>query len=195
MPCGLPQRFSPWASLGVGVGAPPLVGRHSGHLLAVLVPEAALRGEGRGSHFAGEGTEPPSGPAHHCLLSPDGPRVSACPGLLSHPDAFWLVRGHQTLSSFRLFLLAVRLAWKSSCPFSPSPVTTPNPFLTSRPSSGNLPCHSPYFSYLPASLWRTPPYAFQRAKLRAHEGSVLHLFLSQVPNVVSEQLSSDLIFN
>lgn len=195
MPCGLPQRFSPWASLGVGVGAPPLVGRHSGHLLGVPVPEAALRGQGRGSHFAGEGTEAPSGPAQHWPLSPDGPRVSACPGLLSHPDAFLLVQGHQTPSSFRLFLLVIRLAWKSSCPFSPSPVTTPNPFQTSRPSSGNLPCHSPYFSYLPASLRRTPPRAFQRAKLRAHEGSVLHLFLFQVPNVVSEQLFSNLIFN
>lgn len=73
--CGLPQRLSPRASPGVGVRTPPLVWRHRRRLLGVLAPEAVLWGQRRGSHFAGEGTEAPSGLAHHCLPFPDGPGV------------------------------------------------------------------------------------------------------------------------
>lgn len=128
---------------------------------------------------------------------PRGWLTIACPSPMDRVSVCLARAPQPPRRSFQLqaVLLAVQLAWKSSCPFSPSPVTAPNPFQTSRPSSSNLPCQSPHFSYLPASLRGTPPPAFQRAKLRVHEGSVLHLFLSQVPSVVFEQPSSNLIFN
>lgn len=127
--------------------------------------------------------------------------VGTWQGLFSHTDQALPLQAHQALSSFRLFLLAVQLAWNSSCAICtpPPPATTPDPFQTSK-SQFELPLFSPSpFKLSPLLLsWGFLLLLCTEQNLgimKALSLSVLCLFLSPVPTIVSEQPSSNLIFH
>lgn len=150
--------------------------------MGVLAPEAVLWGQRRGSHFAGEGTEAPSGLAYHCLSFPDGPGVCLPGKGSSATPTLFPASGCSACSS---------LAWKSSA--LSAPLLSPPPILSRLQGPVLVTSLSvSHFSYLPASLRGTPPPAFQRAKLRSMRAVFCTSFLSQVPSVVFEQLSSTL---
>lgn len=123
--------------------------------------------------------------------------VGTWQGLFSHTDQALPLQAHQALSSFRLFLLAVQLAWNSSCAICTSPRTTPDPFQTSK-SQFELPLFSASpFKLSPLLLsWGFLLLLCTEQNLGIMKAlSLSVLCLCPLCPPVSEQPSSNLIFH
>lgn len=145
--CGLPQRLSPRASLGVGVRTPPLVRRHTRHLLGVLVPEAVLWGRDVAAILQVRAPRLPQGRLT-VVCSPLMDRASVCPenrGRLARapqpPGRLFVC----TPSSFQLQAVPAcsSVSLEVFLPLQPLSRHHPKSFPYRPSSSDSLPCHSP----------------------------------------------------